>query len=94
MAEQHVTFSRYARAWDEFIPECSCGWVGSYVLTKSAADKQAAEHVEQTTPTPPGGDRWSETKECLIVCISTDDEGRGYWCEWCPELTCPTPPGQ
>ena len=23
---------------------------------------------------------------CLIGCITSDDEGRGYYCEECPEL--------
>ena len=27
--------------------------------------------------------------ECLNVCIVSDDDGRGYWCEDCPNLTAP-----
>jgi hypothetical protein len=24
--------------------------------------------------------------DCLIGCITSDDEGRGYYCDECPEL--------
>lgn len=29
---------------------------------------------------------------CGIVCITTDMEGRGYWCESCPNLTSTSTP--
>lgn len=29
--------------------------------------------------------------DCLIGCITSDDDGRGYYCEECPELRIHTP---
>ncbi len=46
MSEQHETSIRYSTAHREYVPDCTCGWTGSYVKTEKAAVVEASEHQD------------------------------------------------
>lgn len=43
----HEAVSKFYPGWQEWCPQCSCGWTGSYVTSKQRADLQAQRHVEE-----------------------------------------------
>jgi hypothetical protein len=47
--------------------------------------EQANEALIQSNPNASRLRATVPTDDCLIVCITSDDDGRGYWCDWCPE---------
>lgn len=43
---EHVAEVKFMAAWQEWRPECVCGWTGSYHRRQDLAEKAAAWHVE------------------------------------------------
>jgi hypothetical protein len=44
MAARHSTTTALQPAWKEWRAECVCGWVGSYLPTRSASEREALAH--------------------------------------------------
>lgn len=42
---RHTGTTRYVPGWNEYRPECSCGWVGSHWRTRRAAQDWADRHA-------------------------------------------------
>ena len=42
---EHKTKVIWQPGWGEWLPSCSCGWVGSYLRNKNRAIDEAEEHI-------------------------------------------------
>ena len=47
--ERHVTTVKHFPGYDEYRPECKCGWVGSYWTIDDNAYAEASRHVREAT---------------------------------------------
>lgn len=104
---EHVTGIRYSRGHAEYVPDCRCGWTGSYALTRTSAEREAAKHVSDECPTTPGylcepcrkGEHWRCSEPGTCQCTEPVDAPRdcngqalGSSCK-CGPGECPTTPG-
>ena len=47
MSARHTVTVGYAAGWGEYLPCCTCGWVGSYWSTQDYAERDADKHLTE-----------------------------------------------